>query len=155
MTEPRDWDKEMAEIDKIIASGKAPPASPGAGNLPAAPGRDAGARPPVASGPGPVQTRGRDKVGVWLRTLLGAAGAAALPFWPYGKSCGTMLYLYMLGALGVAAAGVWAMRGAWVHRRGVAHIGGMLVLIAGLAFAAAEILHRTSFAAGRLGWICP
>ena len=142
MTEPRDWDKEMAEIDKIIASGKAPPPAPAPQALPA-----------VA--PGPVQTRGRDKVGVWFRTLLGAAGAAALPFWPYGKTCGMMLYLYMLGTLGVIAAGIWAMRGAWTHRRGVAHIGGLLVLLAGLGFAAIAIIHRTGFAAGRLGWICP
>ncbi|HEY8062280.1 MAG TPA: hypothetical protein VID74_05760 [Gemmatimonadales bacterium] len=153
MTEPRDWDKEMAEIDKIIASGKAPPPAPVPQALPAgAPPRSSA---PVAIAPGPVQTRGRDKVGVWLRTLLGAAGAVALPFWPYGKTCGAMLYLYLLGTLGVIAAGIWAMRGAWTHRRGVAHIGGLLVLLAGLGFAAIEIVHRTGFAAGRLGWICP
>ena len=35
MTEPRDWDKEMAEIDKIIASGKAPPPAPAPQALPA------------------------------------------------------------------------------------------------------------------------
>ena len=153
MTEPRDWDKERAEIDKIIASGKAPPPAPAPQALPAgAPPRSS---TPAAVAPGPVQTRGRDKVGVWFRTLLGAAGAAALPFWPYGKTCGMMLYLYMLGTLGVIAAGIWAMRGAWTHRRGVAHIGGLLVLLAGLGFAAIEIIHRTGFAAGRLGWICP
>jgi hypothetical protein len=154
MTEPRDWDKEMAEIDKIIASGKAPPPAPGVPALPAgtAPARSSSPAP-VASGP--VQTRGRDKVGVWIRTLLGAAGAAALSFWPYGKTCGMMLYLYMLGTVGVIAAGIWAMRGAWTHRRGVAHIGGLLVLLAGLGLAALEIIHRTGFAAGRLGWICP
>jgi hypothetical protein len=66
-----------------------------------------------------------------------------------------MLYLYMLGTFAVIAAGIWAMRGAWTHRRGVAHIGGLLVLLAGLGFAAIEIIHRTGFAAGRLGWICP
>ncbi|MGH7524444.1 MAG: hypothetical protein ACREK8_09065 [Gemmatimonadales bacterium] len=155
MTEPRDWDKEMAEIDKIIASGKTPvtpaaaPAALPAGSQPA---RSA---PVAASASASVQTRGRDKVGVWFRTLLGAAGAAALPFWPYGKTCGTMLFLYLLGTLGVSAAGIWAMRGAWIHRRGVAHIGGLLVLITGLALAGIEIMHRTGPAAGRLSWICP
>jgi len=153
MTEPRDWDKEMAEIDKIIASGKAPPPAPAPQALPA--GAPTRSSVPAAVASGPVQTRGRDKVGVWFRTLLGAAGAAALPFWPYGKSCGVMLYVYLLGTLGVIAAGIWAMRGAWTHRRGVAHIGGLLVLLAGLGFAAIEIIHRTGFAAGRLGWICP
>ena len=154
MAEPRDWDKEMAEIDKIIASGKAPPPAPSTPALPAgsAPPRSAS---PVAAVPAQIRTRGRDKAGVWFRTLLGAAGAAALPFWPYGKTCGTMLYLYLVGTLGVIAAGIWAMRGDWIHRRGVAHVGGMLVLIAGLGLAAIEIIHRTGFAAGRLGWICP
>lgn len=156
MSEPRDWDKELAEIDKIIASGKAPPPAPGA-PVPAAPAREGQPRSgvPVASLPGQLQTRGRDKVGVWFRTLLGAAGAAALPFWPYGKTCGTMLYLYMVGTVAVIAAGIWAMRGAWIHRRGVAHTGGLLVLLAGLSLAAIEILHRTGAASGRLGWICP
>jgi len=153
MTEPRVWDKEMAEIDKIIASGKAPPPAPAPQALPA--GAPTRSSVPAAVASGPVQTRGRDKVGVWFRTLLGAAGAAALPFWPYGKSCGVMLYVYLLGTLGVIAAGIWAMRGAWTHGRGVAHIGGLLVLLAGLGFAAIEIIHRTGFAAGRLGWICP
>lgn len=155
MTEPRDWDKELAEIDKIIASGKTPVTSgPAPAALPAAPAT-ARSAPAAAAGPASPQTRRRDKVGVWFRTLLGAAGAAALPFWPYGKSCGTLLFLYLLGTLGVSAAGIWAMRGAWLHRRGVAHIGGVLVLVTGLALAGIEIMHRTGPAAGRLGWICP
>ena len=154
MTAPRDWDKELAEIDKVIASDKG--GLPG--NVPAlAPGK--GAPRAAISAPATVSsqslTRHRDKLGVWFRTLLGIAGAAALPFWPYGKSCGTMLYLYLLAALAIAVTGIWAMRGAWTHRRGVAHIGGLLVLLAGLSFAAIEILQRTGYAAVRLGWTCP
>lgn len=151
MTAPRDWDKEMAAIDKVIASGKAPPPSGAPGPAP----RDGQAKLLVAPGAGAVITRRRDTVGVWFRTLLGAAGAAALPFWPYGKTCGTLLYLYLLGAVGVTAAGIWAMRGAWTHRRGIAHTAGMLVMLAGLTLVALEVLHRTGFAAVRLSWICP
>jgi hypothetical protein len=152
MTGPRDWDKEMAEIDKIIASGKASPAaSPPAGGVPARAGQQAPARPATAT----TVTRGRDKVGVWLRTLVGAGGAVALQLWPYAKGCGTMLYLYMLSTLAVTLLGAWAMRGAWVHRRGVAHVGGLLVFLAGLTFAAIQVLERTSYAAAPLGWTCP
>ncbi|MGH7594438.1 MAG: hypothetical protein ACRELE_11405 [Gemmatimonadales bacterium] len=154
MTEPRDWDKEMAQIDKIIASSKTPPPAPGSAAAPTREGPPTSSVP-VAAVTVPVQTRSRDAVGVWFRTLLGAAGAVALPFWPYGKTCGMLLYLYLLGTLGVSAAGIWAMRGAWIHRRGVAHVGGLLVLLAGLSLAAIEIFHRTGLAAVRLGWICP
>ena len=153
MTGPRDWDKEMAEIDKIIASGKAPPA-PAAAGVPARAGQQSPA-PQARSGGGQAITRGRDKFGVWLRTLMGAGGAVALQLWPYAKGCGTMLYLYMLSAFAVTLLGAWAMRGAWVHRRGVAHVGGLMVFIAGLTFAAIQLLERTSYAAVSLGWTCP
>ncbi len=153
MTGPRDWDKEMAEIDKIIASGKSAPVAPGAPAVPAVAGRVPAAPAPRASTD--VVTRRRDKVGVWVRTLLGVAGATALPFWPYGKSCGTMLYLYLLSSVVVSLLGIWTMRGSWTHRRGVAHTIGMLVVIAGLAFAAFTVFQRTGLAAVRLGWTCP
>jgi len=157
MTGPRDWDKEMAEIDKLLAKGDGgKPAPPASAALPVPQGSAPQARPAAAvvQAPAVRVTRGRDLAAVWFRTLIGAVGAAALPFWPYSKTCGLMFYLYLLGVAGVTAAGIWAMRGAWTHRRGVALVGGLLVLIAGLGFAAIEILHRTSFAATRLGWIC-
>jgi len=153
MTGPRDWDKEMAEIDKIIASGKAAPA-PASPGVPARTGQPAPAAP-VRQATGTTVTRGRDKFGVWLRTLIGAGGAVALQLWPYTKGCGMMLYLYMASAVVVTLLGAWAMRGAWVHRRGVAHVGGLLVFLAGLTFAAIQVLERTSYAAAPLGWMCP
>jgi len=152
MTAPRDWDKEMAEIDKLLAKGPAP-ATPG---TTAAPVRDGPPRSSVATAPSStaVVTRGHHIAGVWVRALLGVAVAAALPFWPYAKSCGTSLYLYLLATFAVIVAGVWTMRYAWTHRRGVAHVAGLLVLLAGLAFAAVEILQRTSLVAVRLTWVC-
>ena len=100
-------------------------------------------------------TTGRHKFGVWLRAVIGIGGAVSLQLWPYGKTCGTMLYLYLAAAFAVTLFGAWTMRGAWTHRRGFAHIGGMLVFLAGLTFAAIQILERTSYAAVRLGWTCP
>lgn len=152
MTGPRDWDKEMAEIDKIIASGKAPPSSPAPALSPAAPASRGVVAAPASGAP---PTRHRDKLGVWARALLGVAGAGALPFWPYAKGCGLMLYLYLSAAAAIALMGVWTMRGAWKHRRGMAHVAGLLVLLAGLSFTAIEILQRTGYAAVRLGWTCP
>lgn len=159
MTGPRDWDKEMAEIDRLLAKSGTPvaPATPAAPSMPTKPARS-GEPKSVAPGTASataIVTRGHHIAGVWLRALLGVAAAAALPFWPYAKACGTMLYLYLLAIFAVIVVGIWTMRGAWTHRRGVAHVAGLLVLLAGLGFAAVEILQRTSLAAVRLAWTCP
>lgn len=154
MTGPRDWDKEMADIDRLLAAEKSAP--PSAAPQPAAMVKGGGApvaptfRPTVAA----TTSRPRDAIGVWLKMLLGALGGAALLTWPYGKSCGTPLYLYLLGVTAVGAAGVWAMRGAWTHRRGWAHVAGLLVFLLGCGLAAAEILPRIGYAAPALTWTC-
>ena len=111
MTGPRDWDKEMAEIDKLMGSDRPAAAlPPGGGAVAAARAlRRRRTRPLPA-----VMTRRRDTAGVWFRALLGAAGAAALPFWPYSKSCGTMLYRLSLRdavASWLAESGPCAVRG--------------------------------------------
>lgn len=152
MTGPRDWDKEMAEIDKLMASDRpAPPAAPAA-----APARQAQAAPAAAPrGAAPTVSRGRDTVFVWLLAILGVLGAVALYYWPYNKSCGTWLYGYLIGVAAVAGCGLMTMRSAWAHRRGLAHVVGLLTFLAGLAFAAAEILPRTGYAAVSRTWTCP
>jgi len=158
MTGPRDWDKELAAIDKVIARTQSTPGSPAPAAPPQLPVSQRGGQPaPAGAGvaaPAHV-TRRRDTMGVWFRALLGAAGAAALPFWPYGKTCGLVLGLYMTGTVAVAAAGIWTMRGAWTHRRGGAMTAGVLVLLAGLGLGGIEVLRRTAFAAVPLHWICP
>lgn len=153
MTGPRDWDKEMAEIDKLLAKGTAP-AAPSAPALPVRPGEPRPTASLAKSATG-IVTRGHHIAGVWVQALLGVAAAAALPFWPYAKSCGTMLYLYLLSTFAVIVVGIWTMRNAWTHRRGVAHIAGLLVMLAGLAFATVEIIQRTNVVGVRLLWACP
>lgn len=159
MTEPRDWDKEMAEIDKMISadrSAAATPAPNSASNLPARSGAPVGQATPARPAPAsPVRTsRPRDALGVWLKALLGALGAGALVVWPYGTVCGTPLYAFLGGAAAVAAAGIWTMGSAWVHRRALAHIVGVLVMLAGLILGAREILPRTGYAAEAHTWTC-
>jgi hypothetical protein len=154
MTDPRNWDKELAEIDKLMASDRAA-STP---NVPAKAGEGASRAAPVAASrpsSGSVTTRPRDTLGIWLRALLGVLGAAALSIWPYNKGCGTPLYLYLAGVAAIAGMGIYTMRYSWTHRRGIAHMVGLLVLFAGLALAAAEILPRTGYAAVALTWTCP
>jgi hypothetical protein len=151
VSDSKDWDKQMAEIDRAIAKGGgAPPSGPPARVA-------AGAPAPMSGGGGSaaVTTRRRDLAAVWSRAALGTAGAAALPFWPYSKTCGTLLYVYLIGGAAVAAAGVWTMRGAWTHRRGVASAVGVLILMAGLGLVAFEVLRHTSLFAHPLSWTCP
>lgn len=155
MTGPRDWDKEMADIDRLMAADKASPptAAPSGGAV----AKSSPAPVPVASQaarPSGAVTRPRDALGVWLKVLLGALGGAALFYWPYGKLCGSELYLYLLGVLAVSGAGIWAMRGAWNHRRGWAHTIGLLVFLLGLGLAAAEILPRIGYTTVAHTWTC-
>ncbi len=161
MTGPRDWDKELAEIDKLIAAGGKPGAEPAPAPAPAGPPARRGAAPAVApaesppTAVGPRPTRRRDLAAVWFKVILGVLGAGALAIWPYGKACGVLLDVYLVGVLAVIAAGAWAMRGAWVHRRGAAFLVGLAVFLAGLWLATAEILPRVGYARTAATWTCP
>ncbi len=162
MTGPRDWDKELAEIDRLMAKGgSAAPESQSAAPVKAsapvpAPAQPAGNRPaaPQSGGTVPSVASAVSGLRTWLVTLLGPIGAASLAIWPYQKACGLMLGVYLAGVLAVFGAGVWSMRWAWVSRRGAALIVGTLTLIASLVLAAAEVLPRTGYAAFTAGWVC-
>ena len=153
MTGPRDWDKEMADIDRLMASDKPPAATSAPSGKAVAKGGGTSPAASVSRGAG-VATRPRDALGVWLKVLLGALGGAALFYWPYGKSCGPMLSAYLVGVLAVGSAGLWAMRGAWTHRRGWALVIGMLVFLLGGGLAAAEILPRVGYTTVARLWTC-
>jgi putative solute:sodium symporter small subunit len=146
---PRDWDKELADIDKAIARHGSAPAPPGGPAAPVSP-----ATRPVPGGGGPGVSRG-GVVLTWFWVVLGVALAAALLLWPYDKSCGLQLSFY-LGAAGTTA--VFAVLGAvsaWTHRRALAHVLSLIVLgWAGVA-AAHEILPRTGYAKESRTWLCP
>jgi hypothetical protein len=148
MTGPRDWDKELAAIDKAIErlpAGGAPAPSPTATKgAPAAPGRRADA---------PVARTGRSGT-TWLRVLLVLALAAAMPFWPYAHRCGLNLYLYLGAAAFVVLAGVWGGVRAWHSRLGLAHVLSLLSVLWGLGHVASEVLPRIGYAAASLPWTC-
>ncbi|MGH7499194.1 MAG: hypothetical protein ACREL3_10125 [Gemmatimonadales bacterium] len=147
---PRDWDKELANIDKAIArSGSAPPppAPTGATGVPVSPPTR-----PVPSGSS--VSRGGILL-TWFWVVLSVALAAALLLWPYDKGCGLHLSFFF-GAVGTTA--IFALLGAfsaWAHHRGMAHALSLIVLIwAGVA-AAREVLPRTGYAKESLTWLCP
>jgi hypothetical protein len=143
MTGPtRDWDKELADIDKLITSSPVP--APG-GKTPAAPSR---------GGP-PAPVSRREALGGWSRVLLGAMAGIGVSFWPYAHACGLGLWLY-LGVSGtVVVAGTWGMLASWRRRLGLAHVVALLVTLWGLGLTAAVLLPRLGYAREAATWSCP
>ncbi|HEX5819926.1 MAG TPA: hypothetical protein VFY20_13650 [Gemmatimonadales bacterium] len=151
MTGPRDWDKELAAIDKAIErmpAGSAPAPTPastkGASTAPTAPARRAEA--PVARAGRPGTT--------WLRVILVLALAVAMPFWPYAHHCGINLYLYLGAAAFLVFAGVWGAVRSWYTRLGLAHVLSLLSVLWGAGLVANEVLPRVGYAARALAWTC-
>jgi hypothetical protein len=143
MTGPtRDWDKELADIDKIIAS--SPPVAPG-GKAPA----------PAPRGGPPAPVSKRDALGGWSRVLLGMIAAVGAGFWPYAHACGLGLWLYFGVAGTVVVAGLWGMIASWRRRLGLAHVVALLVTVWGIGLVAAELLPRLGYARDAATWSCP
>ncbi len=151
MTEqPRDWDKEMADIDRLIqASPPAPGRAPGPAQVPAKP---AAGKPPVAREPAPAR---RAVAGTWARALAGAVLAGAMTQWPYAHGCGGGLLLYTLAAAAVTLAGGWGAVAAWRSRLAAAHILSLVVIGWGFGLLAAIVLPRIGYAAVAQTWLCP
>ncbi len=145
---PRDWDKEMAEIDKMIAKQPAP--APGVRGAPAA------LPSPQRAGPVAPSRTGHDVLATWVRVLLGVTVAAGVGFaWPYAHACGLPLYGYLVAAGGVALAGLWGAVTSWSRRVGLAHIVSLLVALVGAALLGKAILERTEYAKQPATWTCP
>jgi hypothetical protein len=153
----RDWEKELAAIDKQLASvsddALARPASPG-GVATAAPPRvppGAGVRAPAGmAGDGPTPT------GVILRLVLAVILGVAIIFWPYANRCGVGLAGYLGAVLVVAVAGVWTAVSTWRARAARSHVLALLLIAWGIVLTAIEILPRIGYATdpARVTWGC-
>lgn len=138
---PRDWDKELAAIDKLVAQGGSAAPAPmrverGGGSLPATSG-------------------GRfSGLTTWLRVGLGLLLAVAMTQWPYPSACGFNLLVYLGAITTVSVAGLWSAITSWQRRLGAAHVLSLLVLLWGLVLAARELLPRVGYAAHPRTWTC-
>jgi hypothetical protein len=147
---PRDWDKELAQIDKLIASGKTEP-------------------PPLASkpvrareaAPAPGEAGGSRIAGwrhtpffTWVRLLLALGLGIGMTQWPYTHGCGFPLDAYLVGVGTVIVASFWTMLSSWKSRSGLAHFLSIALLFWGTALAAREILPRIGYARQRASWTC-
>jgi hypothetical protein len=147
---PRDWDKELAQIDKLIASGAGPQTPPTAPSGPAAPAARERAPAPAAAGPRP-----RSVVFTWLRLLLGLAVGVAITQWPYARGCGLLLFGYLGAVGGVIVAGLWSTVSSWRTRSGLAHALSLGLVCWGAILGAREVLPRVGYARTSANWFCP
>jgi hypothetical protein len=154
----RDWDKELAEIDRRLSS--IPDEPPEQRPAPAAPpaGRGSVPVPPPSSVAGaparrlgnPADAMGRrswkTQAALLLRLAFGAAVVAALIYWPYPARCGVGLgyYLALVGVL--ALAGVATSVASWRHRAPFVHLLGLVMLAAAGVLGARELLPKVGYA---------
>ena len=146
----RDWDKELAKIDKQLASISddalvAKPA-PQAGKAPAGKA-SAPARAPVAALPSAEPRVDRETRGwqVYLRLLLSVAAGIALLIWPYDTRCGTGLFGYLGATAIVTASGIWSAVWTWRHRAPRAHTLSLLLILWGMVLGSIQVLPRIGY----------
>jgi hypothetical protein len=138
MTEqPRDWDRELANIDRAIS--KQQPA----------------ATEPVPSGLPPPTPQRRFVALTWFWTALAVVLAVALLLWPFDRNCGIRL-VFFIGAGGLALlAGVIGALTSWAHHRGLAHLLSLVVIVWAGLLVTREILPRVGYAKAARDWTCP
>ena len=160
----RDWDKELAKVDKQLASlsddqllGAAAPATAGA---------KAGAKPGVKAAPAPGKTksestgepRATTNFGVFARLTLSVILGVAMVVWPYPARCGPGLAAYLAAVVVVVASGVWSSVWTWRHRASKAHTLSLLIILWGLVLGSIEVLPRVGYAKPTLqhpaAWAC-
>jgi hypothetical protein len=146
----RDWNKELAKVDKQLASlsdeellgpSVQPPAKGGA----AAP---RGKAAPVAAQPA-APARGSERktsaFGVYARFVLALALGAAMIVWPYENRCGVGLAGYLAALAALLAAGVWSAVWTWRHRAPRAHTLSLIIILYGLVLGSLDVLPRIGY----------
>jgi hypothetical protein len=153
----RDWDAEMAKIDRQIEAtahitANTPPRSAGALPAPAGERRSpsrtggAGATSATSVAAAPVHGTRSGRALAVARVVLSVALGVGILFWPYADRCGLGLAAY-LGAVGVVVAGgVWSAIWTWRHRTPKSHVLALGLVLWGLVLAAAQVLPRTGYA---------
>ncbi len=168
----RDWDRELADLDRRLAAVPDPPAAaaPSAAargtpaptaiveppRRPAEPGIVSGRALGVPAAPG--RRSWRAQFALLFRIVLGVAVVAALIYWPYTSRCGIELsyYLGLVALLGVV--GIVTSTSAWRHRAAFVHLLGLAMFAGAVTLGAREVLPKVGYAIPSLAhpaaWSC-
>lgn len=139
----RDWDKELAKIDKQLESVSDSQLFPEKkGATPAQKAQVATERATASSWP------------ALIRLGLSVALGVGVLFWPYAHRCGVGLAGFLAVVSAVVASGVWSATWTWRHRTGKAHALSILLIVWGLVLGATEVLPRIGYAKQALTWSC-
>jgi hypothetical protein len=143
----RDWDKELARIDKNLESASDQQMFP----------TQSGAGPTVRAEVAATRARTSTLPAV-ARLVLATALGVGILFWPYDARCGFGLAAYLGAVAVVILSGVWSGVWTWRHHTGRAHILSLLLILWGIVLGAREILPRSGYARPTLdvpaGWTC-
>jgi hypothetical protein len=159
----RDWEKELAKIDKQLGSlsdeqllGPAPGQVPAAKQLPpakAAKAPKASSAPVVTGEPTPTKAWA-----VYARLTISVALGVGMLFWPYLARCGPGLAGYLAAVAAVVGSGIWSAVWTWRHRAPKAHALSLLLILWGLVLGSMEVLPRIGYAKPDLrhpaAWAC-
>src|SRR3569833_2685904 len=168
----RDWDKELAKIDKQLGAMSDEQLAEFTAQIPAktsdAPPAKGGkpAKPPVkapAKALPPGQSSAREQTtkawAVYARLLISVALGVAMLVWPYPSRCGAGLAGYLPAVGVVIASGVWSAVWTWHHRTSRAHTLSLLLILWGLVLGSMEVLPRVGYAKPDANhptnWSCP
>jgi hypothetical protein len=143
-------DDDVAVVDALVRQLRANSRVPAPALTTAAPaaalrspGPDAGPRPRVNTPALRPTSRARRIVDVWARVALGVVVALAVPQWPYERSCGVELLVYLFAVTTVFVTGVWGATASWRGRIASAHVVALCTILWGLTLAALEVLPRS------------
>jgi hypothetical protein len=144
----KNWDKELAKIDKQLE------AMADEALLPASAAATPGGKAEVKAQQARTKT-----LGVLARLTLAVGLAVGILFWPYDVRCGLGLAAYLVAVLAVTSSGVWSAVWSWRHRSPRAHVLSLLLVLWGLTLGTIEILPRSGYARPDperpLTWLCP
>jgi putative flippase GtrA len=156
-----DWDKELAKIDKQLASMNDAELAAPAPARPSLPAGPKGGQPPTKA-PASVDTGAplsrAATFGLYARVGLTVALSVDMLFWPYDAKCGPGLALYLGAVLAVIVSGVWSTVWSWRHRAARLHTLSLLLLTWGLVLGGLDVLPRVGYAKPTLlhpaTWAC-
>ncbi|HEY4307023.1 MAG TPA: hypothetical protein VGM82_21305 [Gemmatimonadaceae bacterium] len=163
----RDWNKELAKIDKQLgamsddelvnftaqipakAGGAAPTPAPAKGGKPGK----------VAAAPAPAREQTTKAWAVYARLVISVALGIGMVVWPYPSRCGLGLAAYLAAVTVVVGSGIWSAVWTWRHRASKAHTLSLLLVLWGLVLGSMEVLPRAGYAKADLNhpsnWSCP